>query len=338
MTTIRDVAEQAGVGLATVSRVLNDSPLVSAGTRQRVLDVIRDLNYTPHVAARRLSLGKTLTIKVIVPFFPRPSVAERLAGVVSLLSHTEYDLVIHNIETPDRRATCFERLPTRKDVDGVLIISLSPLDHEAERLVHADIPIVLIDADHPALTTLHRVTTDDVAGGHRAAQHLTQLGHRRLGFVGDTLDNPFGFVSSRHRFQGYRQALAEAGLPFYPAYFAQGEHGRGEARDLARRMLQQPQPPTAIVAASDTQAVGVLEAARDLGLTVPGDLSVIGYDDIEVADMMGLTTMRQRLYESGQRGVELLLDSLDHPDRRPAHAILSTELVVRRTTAPPRET
>ncbi len=338
MTTIRDVAERAGVGLATVSRVLNGSPLVSEGTRQRVLDIIRDLNYTPHAAARRLSLGKTLTIKVFVPFFPRPSVAERLAGAVSLLSQSEYDLVIHNIETPERRATCFEHLPTRKEVDGVLIISLSPLDHEAEKLVHADIPVVLIDADHPTLTMLHRVTTDDVAGGREAAEHLIQLGHRRIGFIGDSVNNPFGFMSSGHRLQGYQQALAAAGLPVCPDYYAEGEHGRREARDLARGMLLLPERPTAIVAASDTQAVGVLEAARELGLRVPQDLSVIGYDDIEVADMMGLTSMRQRLYEFGQRGVELLLETLDTPDRPPVHEIMPAELVVRQTTAPPEQT
>lgn len=337
MTTIRDVAERAGVGLATVSRVLNQSPLVSEGTRQRVLDVIRDLNYTPHAAARRLSLGKTLTIKVFVPFFPRPSVAERLAGAVSLLSQSEYDLVIHNIETPERRATCFEQLPTSKDVDGVLIISLSPLDHEAERFVHADIPIVLIDADHPALTMLHRVTTDDVEGGRRAAEHLIQLGHRRIGFIGDIINNPFHFVSSRDRCLGYQQALAAASLPFRPEYYAEGEHGRREARDLARSMLSLAERPTAIVAASDTQAVGVLEAARELGLCVPEDLSVIGYDDIEVADMMGLTTMRQMLYEFGQRGVELLLETLDNPDRPPVHEIMPTKLVVRQTTSSPKQ-
>lgn len=335
MTTIRDVAERAGVGLATVSRVLNQSPLVSDLTRQRVLDVIRSLNYTPHQAARRLSLGKTLTIKVFVPFFPQPSVAERLSGVVSVLTESEYDLVIHNIETPERRATCFESLPTRKEVDGILVISLAPRDDEAEKLAKADVPVVLIDADHPSLTMLHRVTVDDVVGGRTATEHLIQLGHRRLGFIGDVIANPFHFTSSYHRYLGFQAALAVAGIEHRPGYYAEGQHSRREARRLATQMLRQDERPTAIFAASDTQAVGVLEGARDVGLRVPEDLSVTGFDDIEIADMMGLTTMRQLLFEFGQRGVELLLETLDNPNRPPVHEVLPTELIVRQTTAPP---
>ncbi len=336
MSTIRDVAERAGVGLATVSRVLNHSPLVSQSTRERVLAAIHDLNYTPHPMARRLSLGRTLTIKVMAPFFTQPSVAERLNGVVSLLADSEYDLLVHDIETPARRATCFEAIPSRKEVDGMLVISLSPRDDEAARLAQADVPLVFIDGDHPALTRAHRVTVDDVAGGRMATEYLIGLGHRRIGFIGDVAHSPFNFVSSRRRYLGYRQALQAAGLAFRPGDLAEGPHGRRAARQMARNVLSLPQPPTAIFAASDTQGVGVLEAARDLGLRVPEDVSVIGYDDIEVADVVGLTTMRQMLFESGRRGVELLLATLEQPEMARVHEVLPSQLVVRATTAPPR--
>lgn len=333
--TIRDVAREAGVSPGTVSRAINDSPLVNEDTRRKILAVVDRLDYRPDPVARRLSIGKTLAIAVIVPFFTRPSVSERLNGAISLLSETQYDLVIHNIETPEQYATCFATIPDRKQADGVLIISLSPSDNEVEQLANADIPIVLIDSDHPDLTMLHRVTVDDVEGGREATEYLIALGHHRIGFVGDIIENPFNFGSSRDRFIGYRRALEAVGIPYRPRYYVENQHGRHEARQSAAALLALAEPPTAIFAASDIQAVGVLEAARDAGLAVPEDLSVIGYDDIEVADIVGLTTIRQLLFESGRRGVELLLAALENGDLEPEHEVLPTELVVRRTTAPP---
>ena len=192
---------------------------------------------------------------------------------------------------------------------------------------------MLVDANHKSLTTLNRVITDDVAGGSAATQHLLELGHTRIGFISDLIETPFNFTSSRDRLQGYRKALKAAGIPFRSDYHAQGEHGRYEARRLATAMLQQPDRPTAIFAASDTQALGVLEAAQDLNLRVPENLSVIGYDDIEISEYIGLTTMRQLLYESGKRGVELLLEVLEDSAVKARCEVLPTELIVRKTTA-----
>jgi len=342
--TIRDVARQAGVSPGTVSRAINNSPLVNDETRQRIMDVVEELNYRPNIAARRLSLGKTLTIAVIVPFFTRPSVTERLRGVVSSLSETEYDLMIHNVETPEQRAHSFRTIPYRESADGVLIISLSPTDEEAEMLSKTSIPVVLIDADHPDLTRLHRVTVDDVAGGRVATEYLLALGHRRIGFIGDNTGdaicdeetNPLRFTSSFERHQGYEEALRRAGVSPRPDYYGTDRHGRHQAARVAHQMLRLAEPPTAILAASDTQAVGVLEAARDLKVSIPEELSVVGYDDVEIADILGLTTMRQPLFQSGERGVELLLGKLNQgPEMAPVSESLPTELIVRNTTAPP---
>lgn len=332
MATIRDVAQKAGVGLGTVSRVLNDSPQVSEATRQRVLRVIAELNYSPSPVARRLSLGKTLTIATIAPFFTRPSAVERLRGVESSLAESEYDLIVFNVETVLRRDACFRYVPRRERADGVLIISLTPRADDVERFARAGVPVVLVDANHPALS---RTVTDDVTGGRLATQHLIQLGHRRVAYVSDPLESPFNFTSSRDRYQGYRQALQAAGIPFRPEYHRQGEHGRYEARRLTSELLALSEPPTAVFAASDTQAMGVLEAAQNAGLDVPSALSVIGYDDIEIAEYLGLTTIRQQLFESGARGVELLLEALTTPPSGPVCDVLSVELVVRGTTAPP---
>jgi DNA-binding LacI/PurR family transcriptional regulator len=334
--TIRDVAKKAGVGLGTVSRVLNGSPLVSQATRNRVMQVIEELNFVPSTMARRLSLGKTLTIAVIVPFFTRPSFIERLRGIELSLAESKYDLNIYNVETVKRRDDCMREIPRPERADGVLIISLAPRDSDAPYLLRADVPIVLVDSAHPSLSMLNRVVTDDVNGGRIATQHLIDLGHHRIGFVSDPLDNPFNFISSRDRFEGYRQALEAAGIPFRSEYHGQGEHGRYEAYCRAKEMLSLPERPTAIFAASDTQAMGVLEAAQEAGLQVPGDLSVIGYDDIEIAEYLGLTTIRQMLFESGRRGVELLLNALAYPDSEPECVVLPTELIPRQTTTPPR--
>jgi DNA-binding LacI/PurR family transcriptional regulator len=333
--TIRDVARQAGVSPGTVSRAINNSPLVNKETREHILQVVHDLNYTPNIAARRLSIGKTLTIAVVVPFFTRPSVSERLNGVVGALSQSQYDLLIHNIETPEQRDAGFQDILRRDRVDGALVVSLPIPDRYIAQLTGANVPIVLIDTAHPALTMFSRVTVDDIAGGQAATEYLIQLGHERIGFVGDIIDNPFHFVSSRDRYFGYCRALQAARIPLRPEYYAEGEHGRRRAREMAKQMLSLTEPPTAVFAASDVQAIGVLEAARELGLRVPEDLSVIGYDDIEIADMMQLSTMRQLLFESGQYGAESLLETLGNSETRPAQRVLPTELVVRSTTAPP---
>ena len=284
--TIRDVARRVGVSPGTVSRAINNSPLVNKETRERILQVVRELNYVPNLAARRLSIGRTLTIAVIVPFFTRPSVSERLNGVVSALCDSQYDLLIHNIDTPEQRDAGFQEVLRKDRVDGALIVSLPIPDRHIAQLAGANVPIVLIDSAQPMLATLSRVMVDDVAGGQTAVEHLIQLGHERIGFIGDIVDTPFHFTSSRDRYLGYCTALKEACIALRPEYYAEGEHGRAQAREMAKTMLSLPEAPTAIFAASDTQAVGVLEGARDQGLNVPGDLSVVGYDDIEIADIM----------------------------------------------------
>lgn len=335
--TIRDVAQRAGVGLGTVSRVINNSPLVSPETRQRVLEVIDELQYTPNPIARSLSLGKTLTIAVIAPFFTRPSVVERLRGIEAALANSGYNLVVFNIESAERRDACLRDIPRKERSDGVLLISLPPRAEEIDTIKLSGAPLVLIDTYAPGLPY---VVIDDKFGGYIATRHLIDLGHQRIAYVSDPLEDPFsfGFTSSYDRYQGYRKALHEAGIVFHECYHASGLHGRYEARRLAHILLSQPEPPTAIFAASDTQAMGVLEAARDKGIDIPHELSVIGFDDIDVAEYLGLTTVRQPLFESGVRGVEALLSLVNAAEdwtNTLVYERLSVELVVRNTTSVP---
>jgi DNA-binding LacI/PurR family transcriptional regulator len=257
---------------------------------------------------------------------------ERLRGGEHIIAQSEYDLILFNIETVERLEECLRDVPHRERVDGMLIISLSPRENDVDYLLSTDVPIVLIDAHHPRLS---RLVTDDSTGGYLATQHLIELGHRKIGFVSDYLDNSFNFVSSRERYTGYRRALAEANLPFNPEFHRQSDFGRVYGRQKARELFALPDPPTAIVAASDTEAIGVLEAAQEVGLHIPEDVSVVGYDDIDAGQYLNLTTIHQSFFESGTKGVEILLDLIDEPRKSPEEITMPVELVVRETTAAP---
>ena len=330
--TIYDVAKQADVGVGTVSRVLNNHPQVSPETRQRVLAVIAALNYQPSPTAQRLSRRRTRSIGVIAVFFTRPSVVERLRGIEAVVAASEYDLIVYNVESPAKRDDIFRVTASGGRVDGLLVISLTPSDADVQRWREAGVPVVLVDTRHPGLPHL---LVDDVQGGYRAAQHLLELGHRRIAFVGDPIHTAFNFSSSRDRLTGMQQALAEHGIPFRAEYHQAGEHGQEPARALTYPLLALDDPPTAVFAASDTQAIGVMQAARDLGLRVPQDLSVIGFDDIEIAGLLNLTTMRQPLFESGYRGINLLLQAIEQVNGNAMCHDLPVELALRGTTAPP---
>ena len=335
--TIRDVARHAGVSVATASRALNGMDVVNPQTRDRILAVMGELGFTPSPAARRLSLGRTLTIGVVVSFLTRPQAAERLRGVDVVLTDSEFDLVIYNVESVQKRDHYLGTLAQSQRTDGLLVMSLPPLDAAVPQLVRSPVPVVFIDVHTPSIAAMPRVIGDDAAGGAMAARHLLELGHTAIGFIGDAVADPFGFTSSRDREAGLTRELARAGISIPDAWIGHGAHGRYEARDLAHRMLAGPDRPTAIFTASDTQALGVIAAAREIGLHVPDDLSVIGYDDIEAADYVGLTTIRQQLLESGRRGAEVLLAEIEARSEQPPVVPLAPELVVRATTAPPRE-
>ncbi len=329
---IADVAAFAGVGVATVSRVLNGRANVARGTRERVEEAIRTLDYRPSAIARNLSLQRTLVVGVVTPFLTNPSPIERVRGIVTALGESPYDLALFDVESASRQRRAFRLFADAHRVDGVLIVSLVPPPEELARLASADIAAVMVDARHPEVPS---VVVDDVEGGALATRYLLDLGHRRIAFIGDKPADEFRFDSSRDRTVGYERALAAAGVPVRPEYVREGTQSRHVARSIAEELLRLPEPPTAIFAASDTQALGVLEGARALGVSVPEQLSVIGFDDIEISSYVGLTTVRQPLFESGRRGAELLLQALAGQSP-PVHVeTLSLDLVVRGTTRPP---
>jgi DNA-binding LacI/PurR family transcriptional regulator len=326
--TIRDVARHAGVGVGTVSRVLNGSPAVSEGTHARVHRAMEELGYRRSQVARSLSVGRSHALGVVAPFFTTPSVIERLRGIVEQLASHDYDVVLFSVENPQQRDDALRNFARHDRVDGLLVISLPLSDAEVGALRRDELPVVLIDARHPALP---RVVIDDVRGGELAAEHLLAKGHRRIGFVGDAPDESLGFTSSERRREGFRGALSRAGIEPDDALERRGGAGRTAARELAHALLGGEERPSAVFAASDLQAFGVLEAAEALGLRTPEDVAVIGFDDIEMAAPMGLTTVRQPLYETGTRGADLLMAALAGAGE-PVEVLEPLSVIERRTT------
>jgi LacI family transcriptional regulator len=330
LTTIARVAALAGVGVGTVSRVLNDSGAVSPATRRRVQEAIDALDYEPSAAARALSTGRTLAVGVVAPFATRPSVVERLRGVARRISEAGYQLILLDVDRPEHFERALRLGAMRGRFDGLLVISLPLPESAIGRIRSAGLPLVLVDRYEHGIAGVH---IDDVAGGRLAAEHLLGLGHTRIAFLGDLEVNPYGFDSSARRRAGFEAALHAAGVEVRPELIATGPHGRSTARTLAAQLLTLPTPPTAIFAASDDQAVGVLDAADAVGVRVPEDLSVVGFDDVEIARYVGLTTVAQPLEESGARGADLLLASLEGLPADSAE--LQCELVVRDTSRAP---
>ncbi len=305
--TIRDVARRAGVGVGTVSRVINGSSQVRESTRQRVLAVIDELGFMPNAAARQLSGGKSFTIGVVTAFFTFPSFVERLAGIQEVLEETDYELVLYSIRSPDQLQRQLRLLSTQNRVDGAIVLSL-PFSEDEVRQAKPDLPLVVLD--NPSIQHYPHTLIDNFRGGQMATEYLIAHGHRAIGFIGDPVKGFFGFTSTRERYQGFLHALAEAGLEAREAWHHFGGYTEQDARLEAQQVLSLEDRPTALFAATDKLAFGVLAAAAEMGLRVPDDLAVIGFDDIQNARHMQLTTVHQPLAESGRLGAQLLLDWL----------------------------
>ena len=325
-----EVAKRAGVGIGTVSRAFNGGDKVSEAAMLRIQSAAEELGYAKTRKSTVELRKRSRLIGVLIPFFDEASPFQRLRGMVSRLAPHGCDVVILNVASPEQARAKLVELPRNTVLDGLIIVSLPLQVEEGDRLARARFPTVLVDTSHPSLPS---VRNDDRAGGELATKHLLDLGHTRIAFVGEQPQSAFGFVASTNREGGYRQAMTAAGLSIRPDWIRYGAYLHTAARQMARDLLQLAEPPTAIVAASDTQAVGCLDAARQLGVRVPEDLSIIGYDDIELASTMGLSTVRQPLVYSGERGADLIIEAMAMRPAQPSVEVLELELVVRNTTS-----
>jgi LacI family transcriptional regulator len=329
--TIHNIAQRAGVGVGTVSRVINNRPGVKQATREKVLAVIQQLHYKPDPIARSMISKRTNSLGVIVPFFTRPFFMEVLRGVEAVSARLGRELVLYNVETDAQRDHFFGELPIHRKVDGLLIVSLPPDDSVSRRFSDLGMPIVLVDAYSPLLTSL---VVNNVEGAYQAVRCLIEHGHRRIGFINGQIEGNFKFNQANDRLIGLHRAFGEAGLLFEPELVLTSEWSRMGGKQAALQLLSQHKRPTAIFAVSDMQAVGVLEAAKDLGIPVPEQLSVMGFDGIEVSELLELSTIQQPMREMGEVAAAALVELIDNSTQTSELIRFDTKLVERRTTGP----
>lgn len=331
--TIYDLAREAGVGIGTVSRCLNNHPSVSPGTRAKVLDVARRLNYQPHVYARGLASKKTNIISIIIPYFTNYFFTEVLHGVQDKAADLGVDLMLYGVNDPAQAEFYLRRSLHRGHVDGVLFFSMNFPETSVVKFREMNLPIVLVDTHHPQFDSIR---VKNMEGAMLATRHLVGLGHSNIAMINASLETQ----PAKERLDGYRSALEEAGLQFLMSNVKistigkqdgfNKDAGRASMRDLVRTNTRK-RPITATFIASDVQAIGALEAARELGVRVPEDLAIIGFDDIELAQHAGLTTMRQPMYEMGTLALDKIFERIANNDAPPTLTTFMPELIVRQT-------
>jgi DNA-binding LacI/PurR family transcriptional regulator len=326
--TIYDVAKRAGVSITTVSRILNAPDKVNSETREKVLVVIDALGFVPKAEARARAMQHTGRIGVISPFFTAPSFMQRLRGIAETLSPKNFELVVYTVDSSDHLQGYLSSLPLTGNLDGLIILSLPVDDVQVRRLIDHGLPAVLIEYPHPKLDC---VEIDDVEGGYMAAKYLMGKGHRRIAFLGDTDLPEYSIHPVSLRLRGFRRALKEARIKLPDIFVRLAPYSQEQTRQAAKELLNLPDPPTAIFAATDFQALGVLKAARQLNIKVPEQVAVIGFDDLDMAEYVDLTTISQHLDESGKLAVEILLAQIESPSRPPRHVKLPLALVERQT-------
>lgn len=326
--TIIDVAQLAGVSIATVSRAINKPEKVSPKTLQRVNKAIDDLSFVPKAEARARAMRHKGRIGVITPFFTAPSFVQRLRGIASTLSKENFDLVIYTVDSNNRLQNYLSTLPLTGNLDGLVIVSLPVADEEVQRLLKFNLPTVLIEFPHPLLNS---VEIDDEGGGRMAAEYLLKKGHTRIAFLGDTDLPEYSIHPVSLRLKGFRAAINQAGHSIPEGFIRLAPYSQEQAQLNARALLLGPGAPTAIFAATDFQALGVIKAARRLGINIPESLAVIGFDDLDMAEYVDLTTIRQHLDESGRIAIELLLAHIADSSRPVQHINLPLTLIERLT-------
>lgn len=329
-STIYDVAKTAGVSISTVSRVINANPNVSYATRDRVLEVIDELNFIPKAEARARAMKDFARIGVITPFFTEPAFVQRLRGVAEALFSTRYELTIYTVDSLEHLNHYLATLPVTGHLEGLILLSLRVNDESAKKLKDNELETVLIEYPRPDLNT---VEIDDIGGGEMAAEYLIGKGHNRLGFIGDTTDlGPYAILPITLRLQGFRNQIEQAGLTLPEQYLCTSQYKVSDAEEQIEKVLSLPEPPTAIFAATDLQAIGVINKARQMGFRVPEDLAVLGFDDLDLAGYVGLSTIHQALDESGRLAVEILLSRLKDPERPIRHVRLPLKIIERQST------
>lgn len=324
--SIKDIARVAGVAHSTVSRALRGSSLIPEPTASRIRKIAEEMGYSASAIGRGLVQGRTEAIGVVVTSIADPFNGEVVGGLEEYANQHGYSVILATSQAvPAREIAVVKGFQSRR-VDGIIVASSRVGASYAKLLADTQIPVVLLNNQHPGEFN-HSVRIDNTQGAFEATNHLLALGHRRIGYVGDQ----FGLNSDTERRAGFQQAMQAAGVRVEARYLLNGD-GRMQGAMDAFGVLQDPLP-TAFFCYNDLTAVGVMEAAKRRGLLIPDDLSVVGFDDIQVAALVtpGLTTIRQPKWELGTRAMSLILRIL-RGEEAERSAVLTGELVVRGST------
>jgi LacI family transcriptional regulator len=330
--TIEDVAREADVSYATVSRVINSKGYVSEETRQRVMAAVTQTGYVVNRQARGLAGGRSQIVGLVVPGLDTSYIGEVVRGIDDELVAASYDLMLYTGHQSKRRESAFVATVASGLVDGLLLVLPAAPETYLESFMVRGFPYVLIDhgggfEEGPSIGATNR------QGAIDATNYLIELGHRRIGFVtgimnmGCTID----------RLDGYREALKIQGIQENPSLVVEGNFQQRRGYECARELLALDNPPSAIFASNDESALGVMEAVRDAGFRIGDDISVIGFDDIPAASNVHprLTTVRQPLEEMGRRATQMLLELINDPEIVAERIDLPTELVIRESCRSP---
>ncbi len=331
--TIRDIARFAGVSVATVSRVINDRPDVSDETRDAVARVVRAHNFSTNRSARALSVGRTGLIGLTIPYVLGDYFTAILSGATEALHEADMRAVLcPTLHLHDREVALVERL-MRGTTDGAILVLPSESREELHELQMQGFPFVIVDSRQPVAEDLPSVSAAHLAGARAATDHLLGLGHRRIAII----TGESGWFASEERINGYHAALATAGVLPAPELMMPGHFEIEGGANAAHALLSLAEPPTAIFASNDNMAVGALRVARERGLRVPEDLSIVGFDDAVISRIVSpaLTTVRQPLEEMGRMAVSLLSRLIERQKVETLGIELATRLVLRNSTGPP---
>ncbi|MBN1535496.1 MAG: LacI family DNA-binding transcriptional regulator [Anaerolineales bacterium] len=327
MTTIKDVAQLANVSIATVSHVLNGTRFVSKEVQLRIMNAMETLNYQPSAVARGLRTKKTNTMAIIIPDITNPFFADFTRGFQDVVDQKGFLVLVCNSDRILTREIRFLEMIWQQRVDGVVLNPAMVKVEDLSRLVKARISVVLIGSqiDNPDFNV---VMIDNVKGGFDATQHLIDLGHRKIGLVCGLLNTTSGGL----RYQGYLKALEENGIPFQDDLTAEGPITYEGGYQCTRQLLSKNELPTAVFATSDVMALGAKTAIEDVGLQIPGDISLIGFDDIpEVSRTRPrLSTIAQPKYGMGQEAAIILLEQIENKQTNTRKRVVMTHKVIAR--------
>jgi LacI family transcriptional regulator len=331
LPSLKDVARAAGVSVTTVSRLLNGSLDLPSKTKKRIEDAIRDLNYQPNPHARRLSRGRSDTIGLVVPDIANPFFATLVAAVEEAADSKGLAVSLYATLNRPGREIAYLQLIERNHVDGLIFVTNHPDDGQLAALINRTGKVVIADEDVPA-AQVPKLFCDNESGGYLAGHHLAENGHRDVLFVG----GPEQMISGRRRFSGLKRAMREHfGDAARPLKY-EGEYTVAFGREAAKRFIAERMPATAIFASSDEIAIGLIEVLRAEGVSIPDDVSVVGFDDVGPLHLFAppLTAIRQPVRAMGQRALSLLLES-DWQAREPSASeeLLPVEIVVRNSVA-----